>query len=435
MTATKLNADVNPIYNEFNGNIDNANISASAAIVGTKLAAATLTDTQVSATADIQPTKVGDASAADSDHNTTADPGDSSSNNLPTTLEGEIQQLRYAMLQSTLGVSAKITDGSSSGLAADGVAAWFDGNVVGPSVMPNGSFLDDVSVKTATNPEKWTVIDGGSGGPSTLTTVSLDRSEGIGLAIHMVDSGAAGRDGIRNTLTGLKASSKYMVVARIKPITTTWKLTTTGATGTFGNLDIESSSGTGAWETLAGVIQTDATPTDIVVNLIAGASASECHIGMCHVYPIADDRVERQAAPWIVRAATSTSSTVSTIEDDTTVSVVVPGDGYHISVTGQMVGSGSAQDVVANCDIEQDIDGGGWSAVARSQVGDNAGANLDVNRAITTLYDLDNPTPGSSYSFRLTGAISVNTGTGSFAFNTDGANNEIHRIRVVLSRG
>ena len=43
VTASELNANHDTIYNEFNGNIDNANIKAAANINGSKLAAATIT--------------------------------------------------------------------------------------------------------------------------------------------------------------------------------------------------------------------------------------------------------------------------------------------------------------------------------------------------------------------------------------------------------
>lgn len=334
--AEDLNADFNTIYTEFNGGIDNANIKASAGIEGSKLANNAIIDARVSASANIDPGKIGDYSASDSEQNTVSDPGDSDSNTLATDLEEELEQLRHEIKKVSIGSSAKITDGASSGLGSDGNAAWFDGAVIGPSVIRNGSFLDTEADSTApTPPFGWDVIDGGGGGPSTLTTVTLDVAEGQGHAIHMVDSNAAARDGISQTLDGLKASSRYLIVARIKPITTTWKLTTTGATGTFGNLDLSTASGGSVWETLAGVIETDATPTDVVVNLISGAALAQVHIASCFVYPIGPDPADRATSSFL-RTTSTSSNTEATAISELSHSVVVPGPGYAVSIRANL---------------------------------------------------------------------------------------------------
>lgn len=415
--SENLNTDFNTIYNEFNGNIENANIKASAAIAGTKLAAGAITDTQVSSTANIDPGKIGDYSATGGEQNTVSSPGDSDSNTLATDLEEELEQIRWAIRRTSLGDNAKITDGSSSGLGSDGNAAWFDGAVIGTSVIRNGSFLDGEADSTApTPPYGWDVIDGGGGGPSTLTTVTLDVAEGQGHAIHMVDSNDVGRDGISQTLTGLKASSRYLIVARIKPIATTWKLTTTGATGTFGNLDLSTANGGSAWETLAGIIETDATPTDVVVNLIAGSALSECHIASCDVILIGGDKNDRSSS--ITRSRTSTSNVVATVESETTVKVVIPGPGYVIVVDGVAAVSNEGDFAV-----QQDIDAGGFADVALFRI---INSGQFETRAFQHI--VDDPTPGSVYSFRLTEPAT--SGTLNFVSQAG----FVHRLTVELRR-
>lgn len=422
-----LNADINTAINAINGNLDTDNLSPTAGIVNGQLAANTLTNSRMSPTAGIAPTKLDDASGTNGAHNTVQDPGDSDSNTLPTDVEDELQQLRHQIKRVALGDAAAITDGSTSGLAADGKAAWFDGAVIGPSVIRNGSFLDSEAESTGpTAPAGWSVIDGGGGGPSTLAPVALDVSEGAGEAIHMVDSGDVGRDGISQTLAGLKASSRYLIVARIKPITTTWQLTTTGATGTFGNLDLTTASGGSSWETLAGVIETDATPTDIVVNLIAGASASECHVSSCHVYPIGDDKTNREAD--LFRYRESTSETISTVESDLVTPIVVPGDGYAIEVDASIyhLGAGGggfqlfeSKDGAAAVEVDSDH--------YRFQA-DNQTEKMFCSHVNTS------PDPGSVYTYTINIDAGLNLDTDGGT--TQGSNGTVskHRMRVRMNR-
>jgi len=405
--SSDINTDVNTAYNEFNGGIENVNIKATAGIVGTKLASGTLTDTQINASAGIDPTKINDRSANDAQQVTLSDPGDSDSNTLATNLAEEIEQLRHEIKKLSVGVSAKITDGLSSGLGANGKAAWFDGGVIGPSVIRNGSFLDAEAESTGpTAPYGWSVVDGGGGGPSTLTPVTLDVAEGKGHAIHMVDSNDVGRDGISQTLAGLKASSRYLVVARIKPITTTWKLTTTGAIGTFGNLNLSTASGGSLWETLAGIIETDSTPTDIVVNLIAGNAQSACHAALCSCYSIDGDFLDRTTN--LVRHKKSNSTDIPTIISETEISVVVPAQGLLIRVDARIFGitSGPLGGALLS-QLREDVDGGGFTTVDYDTKSGASGVTTVAS--VRHLYIRDT-IPGSVYTYKLIITVTLNMG-------------------------
>ena len=429
--TSDINGDVDALVTAVNGNLENDNLSGSAGITAANIANGTLTNSEISTSAAIDPAKLDDFSADNGEHNTTEDPGTSDSNTRATDLTKEIQQLRYGLLQSSLGANAKVTDGASDGLNSDGAPAWFDGSVIGQSVVKNGSFLDSRTA-AGTAPYGWTVVSS----PSTLTNVSLDVDWGSGEAVHIVDAGAGARDGIQQTLAGLKADSLYLVVAAIKPITTDWNLRTTGAvaSGTFQNLDLTTASGGSTWEILSGLVQTDSTPTDIVVQLLAESSGSEAHIAFCHVYPVGDDPGDRIVQN-MVQSATSSAAVAATIESDTTLHVVVPGPGYHIAVSGkiqaQLAPGAPGGDAEVRGSIEMDVDDQAFSTSTTMDSGlasnNISTVSLTTKNTIALMGDVSSPTPGSVYSFRLTAAATDSGGDGAFDGSTDN-----HKIRVHL---
>lgn len=408
-----LIADINLIFNEFNGNIETENLSPNAGIVGTQLANETLTNTQVALAANILPTKVDDYSASNLQQNTFSNPGTSASNTLAVLLTKELEQLRYVLRRTGLGANAKITDGATSGLKADGNAAWFDGSVIGASVIRNGAFLggsvDDSAASSAANPPfGWTTLNT----PSTLARVALDVTEGDGEAIHIVDDAVGSADGISQTLVNLRASSLYLVVCRIKPITSVWNLITTGATGTFGNLNLLSASGGSLWQTLSGVIATDATPTNVVLTLRANAAAAACHVSLIDVLPLGDDRIDRGRS--CVRTRQSTSVAEATVTAETTLSVVCPGPGYHIDVTAVAAHSAATQGY-----LEESVDG-----AAPTNVGRLVNATGGIANSVV-IFGRHNPVPGSKYQYRLGPLIG-----GGYTIAADQSTN----IRVELKR-
>lgn len=76
--SSEINSNYDTLYNEFNGNIDNNNVKASAGIA---------------------PSKVDDYSTNATQMQTTTDPGDVGTESLPTSLQGEIERLRFKIKQ------------------------------------------------------------------------------------------------------------------------------------------------------------------------------------------------------------------------------------------------------------------------------------------------------------------------------------------------
>lgn len=113
---------------------------------------------------------------------------------------------------------------------------------------------------TSAIPDEWTLE-----GTPTVAYDTVDTTYGD-YAVKLTASGA-GDEGINQTLTHLKISTKYQVFARVKvDAGDTASIITTGATT---NIDTDSTSAT--WETKTGEFTTDASGTDVVLKLVASA--------------------------------------------------------------------------------------------------------------------------------------------------------------------
>ena len=228
--AADVETDMAAIFLDHNGNITNANVATGAAI---------------------DPGKVDDASAVASQHDDTANPGVSGSENLPNSLRIELHQLRYKLWE--LGV------GAITNLAAT-QSAWFDTPARGRNLLTDPQFIflqDDAATWT---PIYWMAVD-----TPTLSaaTNALDLTKsGISIAA------AGSTEGVSQTLS-LSPLKKYIVgCTAVMSVAGTFHLQTTGAAaGSFTNLDLTTTSTTTLTQ-IAGIIQTDATPTNIVVKLV-----------------------------------------------------------------------------------------------------------------------------------------------------------------------
>lgn len=109
-------------------------------------------------------------------------------------------------------------------------------------------------------PDEWTLE-----GTPTVAYDTVDVGYG-NYAVKLTASGA-GDEGISQTLTHLKVSTKYQVFARIKvDVGDTASLITTGAT-----TNINEDSTSASWEDITGEFITDASGTDVVIKLVASA--------------------------------------------------------------------------------------------------------------------------------------------------------------------
>ena len=375
--ADDLEGDITNIIDEINGNLGNANIDASANIAISKLA-----QTPAALDADI----VDDYATNAAEYHTNTTPGDTASPSLPTNLEEELERLRFVLKSHGIG--------SGTLLQTSTEAAWYEPPALGPNLVKNPNFIDNIA-GDGTPPTGWaeTVT------PGTIETFNLassDRAEGVGRGIHVV-AGAGANEGITQTITGLKASQKYLVEARVK-VTATGdvKLQTSGAigSGSYQDLDITGTADPATWETLSGIVQADATGTDIDIEIESAAAADEFWVAYASFRELRDATSTRGGS--FIQTATSTSAVEATIKSDTTLSVVVPSDNYVIIATADVK---LTTDGGGLCEggIEEDVAGGGFSSVAAGQTNGTSTRDGDTHVHYTRTF----PTPGTIYQYRI----------------------------------
>lgn len=449
IAQTPLEDDFANIYAQVNGNLDAANIAANA-ITNSELANNAVTNAKVDAAAAISVSKldqtagqldmdiVDDFWTTTAESKTATDPGTQDSPSAATNLEQELARLRYVIKRLSVGSGALISTGAQA-------AAWYDGAAIGPNLLVNGSFLDNSTTPAA--PFGWALV----GTPNAITPTSFAglRPEGIGRYLLVVDAagtGGAANEGIQQTVTGLKASTLYLVEARVRPNTDVVKLVTTGAAaGTFTNLALVSTSGGGAWETLSGLIWTDATPTNIVVQLLSNATDYSFGIAQVSlrevVSPAAAATNEHEGTTsrggtlaqtkTSVRTGTFAADAANVRADTTTAGLVVPGPGYAVEVNAEMTVRGGNPNVTISLLIEEDINGAAtWPTVALGRISMNDGSD-EVRIPVTWIRGADatnTVTPGSVYQYRI-GSASSNAASATFQSS---AATEVHRITAKL---
>ncbi len=419
--AADVDTDMVTIFNRLNGQVGNDQIVTAAGIAYAKLnltglvvdadmTTGTLLNRSVNASAAIALTKLDDISATDDAHDDTTTPGDSAAHTLPTTASGELQQIRYAVERLGLGVAASRYDATGTREAP----FWGDLPARGMQRIPgiNGTVTSGL-------PVGWTNV-----ATATLAHEAADAADGLagkGRAIKITAAGGV-NEGISYTLSGLKESTRYFVAALVKATSgDTARLDCTGgdATSSFRNFTADVTATTWTWA--YGVVQTDATPTDIVVRVLAAADTdivwvADVQYGECSAVPqsprvsvvgnLQSDTVGTQlidggsdagvtAAYRIVEAGTT----------DFDVTVYVPGDGYYIEVDSlatftDTANSGSPQTVIVK--LFQSVNGAALSAVCTvSASRANTGAGTALSYACRTGHFVATPNPGQSYRYLI----------------------------------
>jgi len=405
---TAINNDLNTIYNEFNGNISNANILAGAAIAWTKVnTAGQVMNVDVAAAALIDPEKIDDQADNEATFKTLTNPGSSGAPTLPTGLHLELQSLRYVLRQALLGGTSRLSTGAVN-------AGWFDGAVREGNLLFNPNFLVWNSA-SPTIGDGWTA-SGGAVGTATGTALGAgDETEGLGSCLRIID-GTGGR-GIEQVLSGLKAGARYLISVRVRPAVNQVTLSTLGAAaGTFTDLALTSASGTGAWETLSGLVQADAAGANITVRLRGVAAASDWKCTHFRARPVEVDPFADPGS--LIDYDTSADDgnagplTVSSLD----AVVKVPSSGYIILAAARVTArqSNAGNDGTATVLLTQNA-----VTVATGVIGIPTGATGAAEFASETiLFHVNlNPTPGTTYTYACTF-----TGGGGDALETNGAN-------------
>jgi hypothetical protein len=279
----EVDADVNLVVNEINGNIVDVNIGSSA---------------------DIDPSKVGDYSATGAESRTEASPGTSAAPSNATTMESELSRLRYAISRASFGVEAQYLESDNTTYTQ---AAWQEAPVVGPNLLRNGAFSHTVA--TGDPPLYWTELDELDSSSQQLT----DITEGTGYELSFVALNAA-EAGITQTVDGLKESTRYLVGARVKQVTAAAHLSVTGGLGAgshYQNFDLSTTETD--YTTLAGIVETTGTTVgDIVVRLHTNGAASDAiDVGSVWMYELSDTK-QQSSAPEVSVVEVAVAQTVTT---------------------------------------------------------------------------------------------------------------------------
>ena len=411
-----MNDDFNTVYTAVNGNLDSSNLAPNS-VGNSELQNSAVTDAKVSASAAIQPSKfdqtpgsadgstgmdadiVQSHAATDAEYNTRTDPLDSSATpSIPAHLEDELERLRFVLARLGPGVAARLTDGTNA-------AAWYDGVTIGPNLVPNGSWLDNSA----------TPIGVTINGSPTVTPTALPVTEGHGKYLRFADAAGAVTDGPSWTINGVRGNTLYLIEVRALNTTAEVNLATDHATGTFGNLDLDTNS-TDAhpesvatdWQTLAGVIETDASGTGIDINVTPSATNYDFGVAYVAMYELSSSRDaegtgrEHKGARGgnIVQTATSTSTSAATMRSDTTLTFVVPGDNYQAIVHGVIESAGTSTPNTYQLDENTDVDGvGSYSSVSSVTKTTTTGQLF-----VPLHYASGVLTAGNTYGYRLDGS-------------------------------
>jgi Carbohydrate binding domain len=316
----------------------------------------------------------------------------------------------------------------------DDTNGWIrTGFTLGPNLVFNGDFEMDGSASTSI-PTGWAQI----GADNTFAFAATAETEGEGLKVTVTDdSDAAALEGIKQTLTGLRASTSYVYVARVNATAgDSCRITTTGAST---NVSATSAT-TAAWETVSGTFTTDATPTNVVINLIGVADTDVCdwdHVGVMEIggnvpIPIAKDFVNQTTAD--LSGGATYSATEYSGADATLIqgpAFIAPVDGCYLTLSANYGGyqkSSGGSNFQWAAAVQVDTDGDTYATtVSRS---DMTILTTTIEPMTVALYGVMYPlTAGSVYTTRLQ-YIHIANGAGSsraiYTQNTGYLNTELH---------
>jgi len=358
---------------------------------------------------------IDDYSTDEAEADNSSNPGTADNTTLATNLEEEIAQLRYKIEQLTVGTNATAV---ASGDGTDTDAHWIDGPYRPGNLIYNGNFDSLNTLAIGADGDGWTRVNT----PTTLEAIALVESEGNGdgNALRIIDTADA-NSGVSQTLDGLKADTKYLLIARVQDDVGTCSVGTSGADTNELTLVSDDS---GNWQTLSGTFETDSTPTDVTIQILAVTASDDVSVKFVGVYEINDDPLPKGSDVVVQVTSTDTTAiatggTLTPIKatggaSDLSVAVTPSVPGTIIEVTGLLVISSST----ANArDTSVQIDENG------SNVGPLVGTHTthtgDV-RSVPVHYINTSPTPGTTYTYKLdaetdTGAI---TQGGSINGNT-----------------
>lgn len=391
--ASEVNADLDTLYTLVNGNIDNANIKDGAAIDPDKLA-------------EVPQTKVGDYAADITEYGDTTTPGDTGTPSLPTSLQEELERLRYRIGANRSFLANTSYMNSSAAVTA---AAWFEPGIVGRNLVPNPGF-ETHSAGTPNAPDKWTLL-----GTPSVVAIENPAHPDAGLekrSLNIVTDASA--EGVSVTVAGLKASTKYLVGMAYSLTTGQVNLNTSNglASGAYQNLLLpDSSAAASSVEVLNGIVKTTSTPAPITIAIFGSATGADFNIHYVWMYEMTEAYpAELPSIPVQTALYTTADDTVNNTgagawsnRADLSLSQYVPAPGYRLKYEVTLcfrsptVGSRAEHEYAFR--LQQNIDAGGATTVEGPYAWRMNTSSNDFDGGTMSLsYVLDNPTPGSTYA-------------------------------------
>jgi hypothetical protein len=402
--SSEVNANEDALYTAVNGNLDQDNLKNTTQIPNSYLA-------------EIQPDTTIDAHADDAtEYLTATTPGYTASPSLPAKLSDELERYRYRILANNGLLTASYVDSSS----VQQTIGWVEPPIVGPQLFLNNGFEVKTSGSASAAPDNWTL----EGTPTSLVITApglLVPAVGLNKRALRITYRAVADEGIKQTLSGLKASTKYVVgiAHALVSGTPTVKVNISGAlaSGNYRNGDTFVATVGTAIAYFQTVFQTTTTGDPVTVKLINGGSSGSDVLDMYQVWAFEMKDQSTLTAPHIPMQ-TATSSTATDVLDAatgtwTTISGLtlaqyIPMSGYRlhyecsISYAAKLEGT-----MPETCDsgvrIQMDVSGGGYNTVQGpfsfrnySVTGDN---QLQFTNRETMHHVIENPTSGSTYTF------------------------------------
>ena len=401
ISSTQVNANEDAIINTLNA-LDEDNLDPATQIPNSMLE-------------EIQPGIV-DAHATDAaEYLTAITPGTTASPSLPDKLTDELERLRYRLLANNNLVSTVYMDSS----ATQQDAGWVEPPIVGPQLFTNNGFETKTSAVAGDAPNGWTL----EGTPTSLVITAPGLavpSAGVNKKALRVTFRTTANEGFKQTLSGLKASTKYLIGVSFAKVSgsPSIRIATTGGLGS------------GAYQNLAtnfspiltishiqAVVQTTTAGDPLVVKFINTAAAADVvdfyqvwayeikdstNIGLPHI-PMQTASSSTEAD--ILDGGTGTWTTITAL----TLGQYIPASGYRLVYECNLTYAAKVEGTMPEtCDsgarIRMDVSGGGYNTVqgpfTRRWISDTVGNSVRHSAHHDYMkHVVENPTPGSTYTF------------------------------------
>lgn len=442
ISSTQVNANEDAIINTINA-LDEDNFDAGTQIPNSMLA-------------EIQPDIVDAHADSATEYLTATTPGTTAallagSTALPALLTDELERLRYRILGNNHLISTYFMDSA----AAIKDAGWVESAPFGPQLFSNNGFDVKTSASANAAPDNWTL----EGTPTSLVITAPGLAVPLAgvnkKALRITCSGAA-NEGIKQTLSGLKASTKYLIGMTFAKVSGTpiLKITTTGglSSGAYQNLGVTTSTAA-TISNVQAIVQTASNGDPLVVkftNTVAAADVFDLY--QVWAYEVKDST--NLGLPHILTQSASVSSATSGMtgwtgtgnawRTDTltglSLTAYVPAAGYRliyeVSVPIRSTNN-SDEGLIAYGAIQRNVDGGGASTVVGPAFfeGHAVSSNGTFGHTFSMRYVLDNPTPGSSYAMTfLLGAYDAADYADVIAYPSVNAVQMAGNARLIMER-